>query len=112
MNNLLMIEIHFYGSLKKKIDPNASMAEDTVLFLPYKKDESFLSLLNRLDILPEECGDCFLNGIVITNKATVIPKGARVGLFPVGMYLLCGGQHLKGHGYITVNNPNQKSDYY
>lgn len=107
-----MIEIHFYGSLKKKIDTNASLAEDTVIFLPYKKDEDFLSLLKRLDILPEECGDCFMNGVVITDKSTNIPKGARLGLFPVGMYLLCGGQHLKGHGFITRHNPNLKREYY
>ena len=98
------LEIHFYGSLKNKIDPNASMAENTIKNLNYIEDETFLELLNRLNIEPEECGDCFINGKV-TPFNIKIPKpqeqNTRIALFPLGMHLLCGGQHLKGHGFIT-----------
>ena len=95
-----MIEIHLYGSLKKKIDPNASFAEDTVLHLPYVENESFNQLFDRLNIRIDELGEVFCNGKVAKVTA-LIPKGARVGLFSTGMHLLCGGQHLKGHGFIT-----------
>lgn len=105
-----MIEIHLYGSLKKKIDLNASFAEDTILWLPYIEGEKIFQLLDRLDIKLNECGEIFSNGS-ISNPNSIIPKGARIGLFPTGMYLLCGGQHLKGHGFIT-KRPKNESDYY
>lgn len=105
-----MIEIHLYGSLKKKIDPNASFAEDTVLHLPYIEKESLLQLLDRLNIRLDECGELFCNGNVATTS-TLIPNGARIGLFSTGMHLLCGGQHLKGHGFIT-RKPTKDSEYF
>ncbi len=105
-----MIEIHLYGILKKKFDPKASFAEDTVISIPHVKNESFLELLKRLDFKQTDCGDCFINGKV-ANETTVIPEGARVGLFPLGMHLLCGGQHLKGHGFIS-KKPTINSEYY
>ena len=105
-----MIEIHIYGPLKKKIDPNASFAEDTVLCLPYIKKESLIQLLKRLNINLSECGELFIEGKV-ANETTIIPKGARIGVFSTGMHLLCGGQHLKGHGFIT-KKPTQKNNYY
>ena len=105
-----MIEIHLYGILKKKLDPNASFAEDTILSIPHVKKETFSDLLKRLDFKPTECGDCFINGKV-ANEKTIIPEDARVGLFPLGMHLLCGGQHLKGHGFIS-KQPQKKSEYY
>lgn len=105
-----MIEIHLYGTLKKKIDPNASFAEDTVLHLPSVESERLIHLLKRLDIKPDECGEIFCNGKVAT-ETTLIPKGARIGIFSTGMYLLCGGQHLKGHGFITKSQAT-KNQYY
>ncbi|MFX1286543.1 MAG: hypothetical protein ACFFB5_23100 [Promethearchaeota archaeon] len=105
-----MIEIHLYGSLKKKIDPKASLAVDTILRLPYVKNEPLSQLLERLNISLDDCGEIFCNGKVATTS-TLIPKGARIGLFSKGMYLLCGGQHLKGHGFIT-KKPTQESEYF
>jgi hypothetical protein len=45
-----------------------------------------------------DLGDCFIDGTLVkpTDK---ISDGSRIGLFPFNMVLLCGGQHLKGHGY-------------
>ena len=105
-----MIEIHIYGTLKKKIDPNASFAEDTVLHLPSIENERFIQLLERLDIQLNECGEIFCNGTVATGN-TLVPNGARIGIFSTGMHLLCGGQHLKGHGFIT-KSPTKKDQYY
>ena len=56
--------------------------------------------------LLNECGEIFCNGKVATTT-TLIPNGARIGLFSIGMHLLCGGQHLKGHGFIT-KKPTKK----
>ncbi|MFX0124955.1 MAG: hypothetical protein ACFFAE_15090 [Candidatus Hodarchaeota archaeon] len=105
-----MIEIHLYGELKKKIDPNASFAENTILHLPFVENERLIQLLERLDIKLIECGEIFCNGSVATEN-TLIPEGARIGVFSTGMHLLCGGQHLKGHGFIT-KRPTRKDQYY
>ena len=72
--------------------------EDTVLRLDFIENETFEDLVKRLGLERSDIGDCFLNGTLVKPK-DIIPKGARVGLFPFNMVLLCGGQHLKGHGY-------------
>jgi hypothetical protein len=105
-----MLEIHFYGTLKKRIDPNASFAEDTILSVTFVENERLKELLERLNIPLSECGEIFCNGLVATED-TVIPDGARIGVFSTGMHLLCGGQHLKGHGFIT-KKPTQEDRYY
>ena len=95
-----MLEIHVYGHLKKKFDPSARLSEQTVIQLPHIEGERFFELLKRIDLSKRDCGDCFINGRVAMED-TLVPEGARVALFPLGMHLLCGGQHLKGHGFIT-----------
>ena len=105
-----MLEIHLYGTLKKRIKPDASFAEDTILSIAFVENEQINQLLERLDIPLEECGEIFCNGLV-ASEDTIIPEGARIGVFSTGMHLLCGGQHLKGHGFIT-KKPTQKDQYY
>ncbi|MFX1285522.1 MAG: hypothetical protein ACFFB5_17925 [Promethearchaeota archaeon] len=97
-----MLEIYVYGIFKKKFKPDASLAEDTVITLPNKKNECFQDFLIRLGLTLNECGDCFING-KLAFRDTVIPKNARIGLFPVGMHLIDGGQYIKGHGFVTTN---------
>ncbi|MHA2294650.1 MAG: hypothetical protein ACXAEU_19735 [Candidatus Hodarchaeales archaeon] len=107
-----MIEVHVYGHLKKKFNPNASLAEDTVIKKPYVKDESFQAFLRRLDLSSTDYGECFLNHKVVTDQATtLIPEGSRVAIFSNGMYLIDGGQYLKGHGYI-MKKPSKKVNWY
>lgn len=72
--------------------------EDTVLRLDFVENETFEDLVKRLGLERSDIGDCFLNGTLVKPN-DIIPKSARVGLFPFNMVLLCGGQHLKGHGY-------------
>jgi hypothetical protein len=43
-------------------------------------------------------GDCFVNG-TLAKDDQILKDNDRLGLFPFNMVLLCGGQHLKGHGY-------------
>ena len=89
------LEIHLYGRLRNLVK-NSRPDEDTILKLEFVENETFEKLLKRLGLERSELGDCFLNGTLVKpdNK---IPIGARVGLFPFNMVLLCGGQHLKGH---------------
>jgi hypothetical protein len=91
------LEIHLYGRLRNLVK-NSRPDEDTILKLDFIENETFERLLNRLGLEHSDIGDCFLNGTLV-KPGDIIPKGARVGLFPFNMVLLCGGQHLKGHGY-------------
>ena len=91
------IDIHLYGRLRKLVKGSRS-DEDTILRFEYVENEKFDELIERLGLQRSDIGDCFLNGTLVKPKDE-IPKGARVGLFPFNMVLLCGGQHLKGHGY-------------
>ncbi len=102
-----MLEIHIYGHLKKKFDPSARLSEQTIVRIPSIKGERFLEVIARIDLTVDECGDCFVNGKVATAE-TLVPESARVALFPLGMHLLDGGQHLKGHGYVTKTPPKKE----
>lgn len=102
-----MIEIHLYGNLRSLVSdsfPN----EDTVLIVESVKSESFAQLVRRLGLKPKDLGDCFINGN-LAKPDYMIAEGDRIGLFPFNMVLLCGGQHIKGHGYTREDI---EFDYY
>jgi len=92
-----MIEIHLYGNLRALVS-GSQASEDTVLTTEYVKNETFAQLAARFGLNPDELGDCFINGN-LAKADHLMEDGDRVGLFPFNMVLLCGGQHLKGHGY-------------
>jgi molybdopterin converting factor small subunit len=92
-----MIEIHLYGNLRSIVS-GSQANEDTVLTVEYIENETFAQLAARLDLKSSDLGDCFINGNLV-KTGHVMADGDRVGLFPFNMVLLCGGQHLKGHGY-------------
>ena len=106
----MVISIHVYGFIKKKFNPQAKMAENTVVTLDFVPNEHFSTLLQRLKLDENELGDCFVNSTV-ANEKTLIPDNARIALFGKGMRLLCGGQHLKGHGFID-KKPTTKINYF
>ncbi|WP_455142348.1 hypothetical protein [Candidatus Hodarchaeum mangrovi] len=89
-----MLEIHIYGSFKTLFVPKASLAEDTIVSRDFLPNEVFSQLLDRLNISMEVCGDCFINGR-LAKQTDIIPKGARIGIFPKGMNLIDGGLYLK-----------------
>lgn len=91
------LEIHLYGCLRKLVK-GSRPDEDTTMTLEYVENETFDELIERLGLKRSDIGDCFLNGTLVKPK-DIVPKGARLGIFPFNMVLLCGGQHLKGHGY-------------
>jgi len=92
-----MFEIHLYGNLRELVS-GSNASEDTVLKVEFVETETFAQLVIRLGLKPEDLGDCFINGN-LAKSDDMMPDSARVGLFPFNMVLLCGGQHLKGHGY-------------
>lgn len=96
---MILIEVHIYGQLKKVINPQASMAENTIVILEHQANESIETILHRLKIHPKKCGEFFIDGTV-AEIDSMVSDNSRVALFPIGMHLLCGGQHLKGHGFI------------
>ncbi len=95
------IEVHLYGTLRSLV-PGSRPDEDTVLRLDSLPGETFGSLTARLGLNSKDLGDCFIDG-TLAKSSDLIPEGARVGLFPFNMVLLCGGQHLKGHGYTHTD---------
>ena len=110
----MVVTIHVYGFIKKIFDPNASMAENTVIKVDYVKDETFIDFLkrislNKLDL--DEVGDCFINSVVVIDETMKMVDNSRVALFGKGMRLLCGGQHLKGHGMVE-KKPTKPVNYF
>ena len=91
------IDIHLYGKLRILVE-GSRPDEDTVIHLEYIEGETFEKLIHRIGLERSEIGDCFIDG-TLAKPGSIVPKGARIGLFPFNMVLLCGGQHLKGHGY-------------
>jgi len=94
-----MLEIHIYGPIKRLFVPEASLAEDTIISRHFLPNEIFNQLLERLNLKIEQCGDCFINGR-LAKQTDIIPKGARIGIFPKGMNLIDGGLYLKNNGFI------------
>ena len=91
------VEVHLYGMLRSLV-PGSRPDEDTVMWVAHVTNETFAQLTSRLGLTPEQLGDCFIDA-TLAKASDIIPSGARVALFPYNMVLLCGGQHLKGHGY-------------
>ena len=102
-----MLQIHLYGKLRKLV-PDSSPSEDTILEFKYKTGETFSECVRRLGLKSSELGDCFING-TLAKQSTLLKDGDRIGLFPFNMVLLCGGQQLKGHGYTKYDF---EIDYY
>lgn len=99
-----MIYLHVYGFLKKKFNSEAKLSESTIIEIEFKPNESFNNFLQRINIDTSELGDCFING-KIAESDLIVPENARIGLFGIGMCLLDGGQHIKGHGFVTKKIP-------
>ncbi|MGQ4870776.1 MAG: MoaD/ThiS family protein [Candidatus Thorarchaeota archaeon] len=102
-----MLEIHLYGLLRSMVE-GTSASEDTIIYVEYVSGETFSQLIERMGLQMKELGDCFVNG-TLARPDTPLADGDRIGLFPFNMTLLCGGQHLKGHGLIQSDI---EVDYY
>ncbi|MBY9001239.1 MAG: hypothetical protein KGD64_10015 [Candidatus Heimdallarchaeota archaeon] len=106
------IEIHLYGRLRKLAN-NAGPTDDSTIKLGWEEDETIADLVEkRLNLSFDEIGEIFVNFNPIILHQMIIPEGARIALFEAGMYLLCGGQHMKGHGFITKKLNENEVNYY
>ncbi|NHI94763.1 MAG: hypothetical protein EAX96_19890 [Candidatus Lokiarchaeota archaeon] len=92
-----MIETHLYGKLRSLV-PKSKACEDTILMCEFIEGETFKDFINRFNLKLEDLGDSFIDG-KLAKSTDILKDGARVALFPFNMVLLCGGQHIKGHGY-------------
>lgn len=92
-----MLEVHLYGVLRSIVE-NSKSSEDTIMIVDFVEGETFVEFIERLGLAKEELGDCFIDG-TLAKSNDVIRDNVRIALFPFNMVLLCGGQHLKGHGY-------------
>lgn len=101
------LDVHLFGEFRKLV-PGSKASEDTILTVAWEEGMDLAKLVTKLEIPPDATGDCFVNGKLARGN-TPIPDGARVGLFPSNMVLLCGGQHLKGHG---LTKDHLDIDYY
>ncbi|MFX0090139.1 MAG: hypothetical protein ACFFBD_00130 [Candidatus Hodarchaeota archaeon] len=100
-----MLEIHLYG-IFRKIAENSAPTDNSVVVMPWIEGETIIELVKRLGLSVDDLGEVFLNHTPVNPEDSIIPDNARIGLFPLGMHLLCGGQHMKGHGFITTRRRN------
>jgi hypothetical protein len=103
-----MLEVHLYGTLRRFASKSGA-TDDSILMFPWHTEMTIKSLITEMGIRPEELGEIFVNYTPVTLTTSII-DGARVGLFAHSMWLLCGGQHMKGHGFITSTQPQM--DYW
>ena len=88
-----MIEIHFYGKLRKYSDQKSPLHE-SLIYLEVNKRDTIQSITNRLGIPSIEMSSCiFLNG-EYSSHTRKVKDGDRLGLFPDNMLLLYR-QHFK-----------------
>ncbi|MFW9916530.1 MAG: hypothetical protein ACFFGZ_13065 [Candidatus Thorarchaeota archaeon] len=104
-----MLKVHLYGQFRK-LASNPNPDANSILFIEENDNETLGDLILRIGIKLEDLGELFINGNVASLGDT-IPPNSRLGIFPLGMHLLCGGQHLKGHGYIT-KKPQIEQNYW
>ena len=104
-----MLNIHLFGELRN-FSENNKPTDDSVIHREFISNETVTDLLIRIGIT-SDIGEVFVNHKVVTLDTIIERDESRVAIFPGGMVLLCGGQHLKGHGYISKDGP-EEVDYY
>lgn len=104
-----MLDIHLFGKFRK-FSENSRPTDNSTLKLQYHEGEAVEELILKIGIDPNDVGELMVN-FAVAELETVIPhEDSRISIFPTGMVLLCGGQHLKGHGNITKKN--NSTEYY
>ncbi|MCY3414638.1 MAG: hypothetical protein INQ03_23515 [Candidatus Heimdallarchaeota archaeon] len=104
-----MLDVHFFGTLRKYSEFKG-VTDDSVVYVDYKEGETIAELLKRMGVV-EEVGEVFINHLVKDLDDIIESDGSRIAVFEDRMRLLCGGQHLKGHGYITKKD-HKKQNYW
>lgn len=105
-----MHNIHLFGKFRQLAEKKGA-TDNSIINVDYVEGEIISDLLKRIGINPNEIGELFLNFTVAELDTTIPHDDSRISIFPVGMHLLCGGQHLKGHGFIEKKS-NSDNEYW
>ena len=101
-----MLDVRLYGEFRR-LTEHANATDISKLDIPYIEGETIDELLSRVGIEPDRTGEMLIN-FSVAEFHTVIPRdSSRVAIFPVGMVLLCGASHLKGHSYSEYRGTNE-----
>ncbi len=95
-----MITIYLYGKLRQLAKKSAA-TDNSIIEMKWSKEMTVSDVLDQLQLTQEDVGEIFVNHTVVTDYSKAVPNESRVAIFAAGMHLLCGGQHLKGHGFIS-----------
>ncbi|MHA2249385.1 MAG: hypothetical protein ACXAD7_03435 [Candidatus Kariarchaeaceae archaeon] len=95
-----MLNIYLFGKFRQ-FAPDKDVSANSILHLPYVKDETLEQLLTRIGIQSDDIGELLVNFSVAYVNTVIEYDNSRVSIFPIGMSLLCGAAHLKGHNYTT-----------
>lgn len=81
-----MLEVHLYGTLRR-FAPDKRVAQDSVVALPVKVDDTIATVMWRMGIDARETSNLFLNGQLSLPDRRV-RDGDRLGIFATNMGLL------------------------
>ncbi|MHA2277814.1 MAG: hypothetical protein ACXAC2_18685 [Candidatus Kariarchaeaceae archaeon] len=93
-----------FGKLRR-FAKNSKATDDSVVLLDFVEGETVAQLLVRIGIKDDETGEFFVNNRVEEIDFVIPRDDSRVAIFPLGMHLLCGGQHLKADRIDEFKNP-------
>ena len=104
-----MLDIRLFGEFRKFAE-NSKPTDNSILNLQFRENESLEDLLIRIGIDPQSIGEILVNFNPV-ELDNIIPRDeSRISIFPLGMHLLCGASHLKGHNFILKKGVSV--DYY
>jgi hypothetical protein len=106
-----MLDIHLYGKFREFAEKKGA-TDNSVITMPFVEQESMEGLLHRIGIDVDDIGELFINFKVVEVDGIIPHDESRIAIFPIGMHLLCGGQHLKGHGFIQKKKPKETPSQY
>ncbi len=104
-----MLDIRLFGQFREFAE-NSKPTDNSILRLQFKENETLKGLLIRIGIDPPDIGEILVNFSPVELDNIIPNDKSRISIFPLGMHLLCGASHLKGHNFIVKKNVS--IDYY
>ncbi len=104
------LSVHVFGKFRR-LATATGPTDNSIVNVPFVANESVAQLLGRMNINSDEIGELFVEFKLASLETRIPAPDSRVALFPEGMSLIDGGQHMKGHGYITTRR-DIVVDYY
>ncbi len=104
-----MLDIRLFGEYRK-FAKNSKPTDNSILPLQFQENESLEGLLLRIGINPESIGEILVNFKPVELDNIIPHDKSRISIFPLGMHLLCGASHIKGHNFIVKKGVSV--DYY